>query len=88
MTENIKDLIKMFNALPAEEQKRLAKEKREITKQNFQIENLNNHEISLMNEFADFCAEKNVTPSKRQAGKLREEYFKWYNERYDKLPEQ
>jgi len=88
MTENIKDLINRFNALPTEEQKRVAREKLERTEQNFKIEKLNNHEISLMREFADFCSEKNVTPSKRQAGKHREEYFKWYNERKNKLSEQ
>lgn len=88
MVENIKNLIKIFNALPEEEQKRLAREKRERAEQSFKIEKLNNHEISLMSEFADFCSERNLAPSKRQASKLREEYFKWYNERQNKLSEQ
>ena len=89
MKENIKNLLATFNALPEEEQKRIARESiergREGKRQEFRVENQNNAQIAGMEEFQIFCSEKNITPSKRQASKLREEFIKWYNEK-NELP--
>ena len=85
MKENIKNLLATFNALPEEEQRRITRESLKRTKQEFRVENQNNAQIAGMEEFQIFCSEKNTTPSKRQASKLREEFIKWYNEK-NELP--
>ncbi len=36
-------------------------------------------QIVALESFKDFCAQKGIEPTKRQAGKLKEEFIQWLN---------
>lgn len=48
------------------------------------IEELTNAEVADLKDFKDFCAQMGIVPTKRQAGKRREEFIRWLNESKEK----
>lgn len=79
MENDFRDRLKIFNALPTEEQQRIINSRLEKKQAEFKIEEQTNAQIAEMTEFINFCSEKNIIPSKRQASKNRGEFIEWYN---------
>lgn len=44
------------------------------------VEELTNAEVAELSSFKDFCVQLNIVPTKRQAGKCKEEFMRWLKE--------
>ena len=69
-----KDNQEYYQALRAIEHKKVPENK--------PIDKRSNAELSASFEFIRFCEAKGLAPSKRQASKLRNEFFQWHKENY------
>jgi hypothetical protein len=86
-SQSEKDILRALIALSEEEKKailaRRTQESKEMDKRGLVIADLTNAEIADSPLFQRFCIDKGIEPTKRQAGKMRAEFFEWYD-RYNK----
>lgn len=79
----IKKMAEHIGQLPEEEIRAiLAKQREERLKRGpVKISELDNEGISKLPEFVEYCNEKGIEPTKRQAGKRKSEFAEWLREK-------
>ena len=81
--ENSEKLVRQLNALSKDEKKEvLVRQAKERLHKKLVIKELTNAQILELPQFNEFCSERKIEPSKRQAGKHKHEFVEWYEQKY------